>query len=152
MAFYLPSSSSSSSSSTTAATSSTEKTGDDNISKNTPSILPDIRIKEIPSSFDTYQIKALVSRLFGLRPYSFRLVWETDEWDPVNGDGDGGDSDTGDWDESSDDGVDTGKTPRDTGRVVRREVELVDTTRDIGFLVQGDVGMGLGEIKIRVEV
>ncbi|KAJ5814973.1 hypothetical protein N7474_006750 [Penicillium riverlandense] len=136
MAFYLPSSSSTAAPTATAV-SSTEKTGDDNVSKNAPSVLPDIRIKEIPSSFDTYQIKALVSRLFGLRPYSFRLVWETDEWDPVDGDGDGEDGDAGDWDESSEDGGEAEETPQGTGRFVRREVELVDSTRDIGFLVQG---------------
>ncbi|KAJ5606177.1 hypothetical protein N7510_008958 [Penicillium lagena] len=151
MAFYLPSLSSSSTTAA-AAVSSTEKKGDDNRSETAPSILPDIRIKEIPSSFDTYQIKALVSRLFGLRPYSFRLIWETDEWDPVYGDGNGGNGDAGDWDESSEDGVEAEETPQDTGRFVRREVELVDSTRDVGFLVQGGVGMGMGEIKVRVEV
>ncbi|CEO60132.1 hypothetical protein PMG11_04772 [Penicillium brasilianum] len=105
-------------------------------------------VKEIPTSFDTYQVKALVSRLFDLAPYSFRLVWETDEWDPVE-------KKTGDegavgWDEDCDDEIQA-QVPvssADTSRFVRREVELVDSTRDIGFLFQGETG----EMKIRVEV
>ncbi|KAJ5138607.1 Leucine-rich repeat typical subtype [Penicillium bovifimosum] len=109
-------------------------------------------VKEVPGSFDTYQIKALVSRLFGLPAFWFRLIWETDEWDPVEkaaGDG------MVEWDEDSEDeerpGVGSGIEARDgpdTSRFVRREVELVDSTRDIGFMFQGEVG----EIRIRVEI
>jgi hypothetical protein len=111
------------------------------------------QVKEIPGSFDTYQVKALVSRLFGLPAFGFRLVWETDEWDPVE-------KEVGEeaveWDEGSEDedrpdiasGLETTGDGLDKSRFVRREVELVDSTRDVGFLFQGEVG----EVRIRVEI
>jgi hypothetical protein len=109
-------------------------------------------VKEIPGSFDTYQVKALVSRLFGLPAFGFRLIWETDEWDPVEKAA-GGDVAVG-WDEDSEDeerpdvgsGLQTMGDGPDTSRFVRREVELVDSTRDVGFLFQGEVG----EVRIRI--
>ncbi|KAJ5374884.1 hypothetical protein N7517_006890 [Penicillium concentricum] len=113
------------------------------------------QVKEIPGSFDTYQVKALVSRLFGLPAFGFRLVWETDEWDPVEKEV--GDEAVGEWDEDSEDegrpdigsGLETtGDDGPDKSRFVRREVELVDSTRDIGFLFQNEVG----EVRIRVEI
>lgn len=112
------------------------------------------QVKEIPGSFDTYQVKALVSRLFGLPAFGFRLVWETDEWDPVEKEV--GDEGVVEWDEDSEDedrpdigaGVETTGDGPDKSRFVRREVELVDSTRDIGFLFQSEVG----EVRIRVEV
>ncbi|KAJ5206060.1 Leucine-rich repeat typical subtype [Penicillium cf. griseofulvum] len=112
-----------------------------------------IQVKEIPGSFDTYQVKALVSRLFGLPAFGFRLVWETDEWDPVE-------KEVGDeaveYDEDSEDegrpgigsGVETTGDGPDKSRFMRREVELVDSTRDVGFLFQNEVG----EVRIRVEI
>ncbi|KAF4768529.1 hypothetical protein HAV15_002858 [Penicillium sp. str.  len=112
------------------------------------------QVKEIPGSFDTYQVKALVSRLFGLPAFGFRLVWETDEWDPVEKEV--GDEGVVEYDEDSEDedrpnigsGVETTGDGLDKSRFVRREVELVDSTRDIGFLFQGEAG----EVRIRVEV
>ncbi|KAJ5679459.1 hypothetical protein N7462_007703 [Penicillium macrosclerotiorum] len=104
--------------------------------------------KEIPTSFDAYQVKALVSRLFDLPPYGFSLFWETDEWDPIEKST--GDAAAGDWSEDSDDEVQA-PAPTPSGgmsRFVRREVELVESTRDIGFLFQGTSG----EMKIRIEV
>jgi hypothetical protein len=112
-----------------------------------------IQVKEIPGSFDTYQVKALVSRLFGLPAFGFRLVWETDEWDPVE-------KEVGEevveWDEDSEDetrpdihsGLEAMADGLDKSRFLRREVELVDSTRDVGFLFQGEVG----EVRIRVEI
>ncbi|KAF9887777.1 hypothetical protein FE257_009583 [Aspergillus nanangensis] len=106
-----------------------------------------VKVKEIPRSFDTYQVKAIVSRLFNLTPFEFRLVWETDELDPVSKDNmeddDGWDSEDEVKNDSSKDGV----NPGDAG-FVRREVELVDTTKDIGFWFESD----LVEARIRVEV
>jgi hypothetical protein len=111
-----------------------------------------IQVKEIPGSFDTYQVKALVSRLFGLPAFGFRLVWETDEWDPVEKEA--GDEAVEYDEDSEDEGrpgicsvVETGDGP-DKSRFMRREVELVDSTRDVGFLFQNEVG----EVRIRVEV
>lgn len=105
-------------------------------------------VKEIPTSFDSYQVKALVSRLFNLAPYSFKLVWETDEWDPVEKKT--GDDGAAGWDEDTDDEMHAPAptSSADNSRFVRREIELVDSTRDIGFLFQGETG----EMKIRVEV
>ena len=112
-----------------------------------------IQVKEIPGSFDTYQVKALVSRLFGLPAFGFRLVWETDEWDPVE-------KEVGEevveWDDDSEDearpdihsGLEAMADGLDKSRFLRREVELVDSTRDVGFLFQGEVG----EVRIRVEI
>ncbi|RAQ42428.1 tubulin-specific chaperone [Aspergillus flavus] len=103
----------------------------------------EVKVKEIPRSFDTYQVKAIVSRLFDLAPYEFRLIWETDELDPVSkqniDDEDG-------WD-SEDESINPSE-PRNSSAFVKREVELVDGTRDIGFLFQSD----LTEARIRVEV
>lgn len=116
------------------------------------------KIKEIPRSFDTYQVKAIVSRLFELSPYIFKLVWETDELDPVNKTN----MDEDEWDSSEDEGDDGleedsrgGKDSlpvedkkNNTNKLVKREVELVDSTRDIGFWFPGD----LKEARIRIEV
>ncbi|CAG7999991.1 unnamed protein product [Penicillium olsonii] len=109
-----------------------------------------VQIKEIPGSFDTYQVKALVSRLFGLPAFGFRLIWETDEWDPIEKEAA---DEAADWDES-DDEVQPDSTPAgpdgdspDERRFVRREVNLVESTRDIGFLFQDQVG----DIRVRVE-
>ncbi|KAE8404004.1 hypothetical protein BDV37DRAFT_271717 [Aspergillus pseudonomiae] len=115
----------------------TSDTNQDNASRE------EIKVKEIPRSFDTYQVKAIVSRLFGLAPYEFRLIWETDELDPVSkqniDDEDG-------WD--SEDEGNKPSQPSDNSAFVKREVELVDSTKDIGFLFQSD----LTEAKIRVEL
>lgn len=107
------------------------------------------QIKEIPASFNSYQVKALVSRLFGLPAYGFKLIWETDEFDPVEKDVNEEnfmDLDDKSEDEMQDRACDSSEP--DGSRFVRREVELVESTRDIGFLFQGETG----EMRIRVEV
>ncbi|BCR82836.1 putative tubulin-specific chaperone [Aspergillus chevalieri] len=101
-----------------------------------------IKTKEVPRSFDTYQVKALVSRLFGLTPLEFRLTWETDELDPVSKEN----REEEEWD-SEDEEMDIGNATGDETRFVRREVELVDSTRDIGFWLQD-----LDETRIRVDL
>ncbi|CBF81726.1 hypothetical protein AN5531.2 [Aspergillus nidulans FGSC A4] len=105
-----------------------------------------VKVKEIPRSYDTYQVKAIVSRLFGITPFEFRLIWETDEMDPVSKKN----MDIEDeWDSEDEDVYGEGTLkPRDDPKFVKREVELVDTTKDIGFWFQPD----LLEAKIRVEV
>lgn len=100
-----------------------------------------IKTKEIPRSFDTYQVKALVSRLFGLTPFEFRLTWETDELDPVSK----VNREEEEWD-SEDEGMDNGDAAADETKFVKREVELVDSTRDIGFWLQD-----VDEARIRVD-
>lgn len=106
-------------------------------------------IKEIPTSFDSYQVKALVSRLFDLPAYGFKLIWETDEFDPVEKDvGDEGALDSNDESEDEMRVEQHGVSETTKSRFVRREVELFDSTRDIGFLFQGETG----EMRIRVEL
>lgn len=104
------------------------------------------KVIEIPRSFDTYQTKAIVTRLFDLPPYEIKLVWETDELDPVSkekvDDEDGWDSED---DTAALEGV--AEKAADDARFVKREVELVDSTKDIGFWFPGD----LAEARVRVE-
>ncbi|KAL4908324.1 hypothetical protein BDW74DRAFT_147252 [Aspergillus multicolor] len=106
-----------------------------------------VKVKEIPQSYDTYQVKAIVSRLFGITPFEFRLIWETDELDPVSKENmdieDEWDSEAEEEDASADN-LNSG----DEAKFVKREVELVDTTRDIGFWFQPD----LLEARVRIEV
>lgn len=110
-----------------------------------------IKLREVPRSFDTYQLKAIASRLFDLPPYECRLIWETDELDPVSKanmeDADGWDSEeeTADGDSK---GVESHLDPSDNTNFVKREVELADSTKDIGFWFQPD----LIEARVRVEV
>ncbi|KAH8428140.1 uncharacterized protein LDX57_005845 [Aspergillus melleus] len=110
-----------------------------------------IKSKEIPRSFDTFQLKAIVSRLFSLPPYECRLIWETDELDPVSKanveDADGWDSEqeVADGDPNGTEGQ---RLAIDETKFVKREVELVDSTKDIGFWFQPD----LIEARVRVEV
>ena len=99
--------------------------------------------KLIPRTVDVYRLKGIVGQLFGIRPLSVKLVWETEEWDPV-GEGDGG------W-SVSEDGSDEERVERKEERRegvswVRREMELVDGTREVGFFVEGKVA------RVRVEV
>jgi hypothetical protein len=106
------------------------------------------RVQKIPRSFDTYQVKVIASRLFNLPPYQCRLVWETDELDPVNKEKK---DDEADWDSDEDEalGEITKSVPTtEDAEFVRREVELLDSTRDIGFWFQPDIV----EARIRVEV
>ena len=102
-----------------------------------------VKVKEVPLSFNTYQVKALVSRLFGLTPFEFRLIWETDELDPVSKENIGED----DWDSEDDEAGNLPVDSEDNTRFVKREVELVDSTRDIGFWLQD-----VGETRIRVDL
>ncbi|KAL2005838.1 hypothetical protein VTN00DRAFT_10331 [Thermoascus crustaceus] len=119
--------------------------------------------QEIPRTFDIYRVKAIVSRIFGLQPLSFRLIWETEEWDPIDEANVGEDE----WDSSAEEeeganvedvkdeeekrkggtDTDTVVTREDGNKFVKREVELVDSTRQVGFLFSDD----LREARVRVE-
>jgi len=96
--------------------------------------------KEIPKGFDIYQVKGIVGRLFGIRPLGLRLIWETGEWDPVAGYEDEGDNS----DDEKDDGLET--TSREKGNWMKRELEIEDSTRQVGFCVDGI------EATVRVEL
>lgn len=120
---------------------SSEKTAKDNPNH-------DLRIiekkKQIPRTIDVYRLKGIVGQLFDIRPMSVKLIWETEEWDPV-GEGDGG------WSVSEDESDEERRLERtarkkENDRWVRREMELVDGTRAVGFFVEGR------EARVRVEL
>ena len=122
---------------------------------------------QIPRSFDVYAVKGIAGRLFSARPLGLRLVWETGEWDPVGGFDEelGGSSDDEEEEEGDEErekrealeadlrheqAVAAGHGERVDlargGQWVRREVELADGPRQLGFCVDGL------EAAIRVEV
>ncbi|KAH7330097.1 hypothetical protein BKA65DRAFT_50476 [Rhexocercosporidium sp. MPI-PUGE-AT-0058] len=88
--------------------------------------------RKIPKSFDVYRVKGLVGKMFGVRPLSIRLIWETGEWDPVAG--------YEEWEsEDEDEEIDEETaTMREMGKWVKREVEIEDCTRPVGNLVDGE--------------
>ena len=115
--------------------------------------------KQIPRGFDIYRLKGIVGRLFALPPMGLRLMWETGEWDPV-----GGEEDGGEWSCSEDeegagqdggergteieggDQVGSGEVEREARGWMKREVELVDGTREVGFWIEGRAA------RVRVEL
>ncbi|KAG7141982.1 Tubulin-specific chaperone E like protein [Verticillium longisporum] len=102
---------------------------------------------EIPKSFDVYAVKAIAGRMFAVPPLAIRLVWETGEWDPVGG----FDEELGDSSDEEDEGLEADLAVeleaakgfgedvelRKGGRWVKREVELADGPRQLGFCVDG---------------
>lgn len=92
------------------------------------------KIQEIPKGYDVYQIKGIVGKLFKISPLRIKLIWETGEWDPVEGYEDYEDSDTDGEEEAT---VAIANTSSSTleGKFVKREVELEDSTRQIGNTV-----------------
>ncbi|KAL8721683.1 MAG: hypothetical protein Q9225_001683 [Loekoesia sp. 1 TL-2023] len=99
--------------------------------------------RDLPLLIDIYALKGIVGRAFSLPPMSLRLILETDEWDPVPA----AKPSENDWscseDEDSDDDEDT-KARKRTEREerkrklwIKREVELMDSTRKAGDWVEG---------------
>ncbi|KAF9772629.1 hypothetical protein IL306_009662, partial [Fusarium sp. DS 682] len=110
------------------------------------------KVKKIPKSYDIYAVKGIAGKLFGLSPLKIGLIWETGEWDPVAGfdDQEGDSSDEEDAEEERErKGTATHTAEEDTagkpGRWVKREVELKDGPRHLGYCVDGL------DVKIRVE-
>lgn len=103
--------------------------------------------KDLPRSFDVYRIKGIVGRLLGVRPLGCKLIWEMGELDPV------GREEEDIWsfseEEEGDDDQDRNRAEADggdsRGKWVKREVELVDGTKDVGFWIDRR------EARIRVE-
>ncbi|KAI0903369.1 Thioesterase/thiol ester dehydrase-isomerase [Ustulina deusta] len=111
------------------------------------------RATKIPKSFDIYAVKGIAGKFFGVKPLSIRLIWETGEWDPVAGFDDEMEDSSGDEEEPQAVGERKATTSRDdshpgeeAGKWVKREVELPDGPRQLGFCVDGL------EAKIRVEM
>ncbi|KAI9782740.1 MAG: hypothetical protein M1839_004728 [Geoglossum umbratile] len=103
--------------------------------------------QEIPKSVDVYRLKGIVGRMFGVRPLGTRVVWESDEWDPVGGSEGSYDDDCEEEEEGLGEVPESGdKESREKGQWVRREVELEDGTREIGFWIDGR------EATLRVEL
>lgn len=116
---------------------------------------PVARTKMIPRAFDIYRLKGIVGRLFGKKPMSLKLTWESGELDPVAGYEE-------EWDSSDEEEIVEGENNDQlhrkredamsadelvkTGKWVRREVELVDSTREVGFWIDGK------EARVRVEL
>lgn len=86
--------------------------------------------------------------MFGVTPLHAKLVWETGEWDPVAGYHEQAEDD----DESDDEETTLRRTPRrndkeiDEARWTKREIELRDGTREVGFWIEGR------EARVRVEI
>ncbi|EFE40593.1 tubulin-specific chaperone, putative [Trichophyton verrucosum HKI 0517] len=107
--------------------------------------------KEIPKSFDVYLIKAIVARHFSLPALRFKLIWESDEWDPVEK----GTAEEDEWDSEDEDDEDedtqpiNGKQVRQANKreFVRREEELTDSTREVSHWFASDIK----EANVRVE-
>ncbi|KAF7546209.1 hypothetical protein G7Z17_g8604 [Cylindrodendrum hubeiense] len=110
------------------------------------------KASKIPKSYDMYAVKGIAGKLFGLPPLKLGLIWETGEWDPVAGfdDQEGDSSDEEEAEEERErQGVEETHATEDTsgkpGRWVKREVELKDGPRQLGYCVDGL------DVKIRVE-
>lgn len=110
-------------------------------------------ITKVPKSFDIYAVKGLAGKMFGLAPLKLKLVWETGEWDPVAGfdekEGDSSDDDDAEMDDTAEElsEIDRGEEEQGSnpGRWIRREVELKDGPRQLGYCVDGL------DVTIRVE-
>ncbi|PGH01760.1 hypothetical protein GX51_05076 [Blastomyces parvus] len=105
---------------------------------------------KIPKSFDVYRIKAIVARHFSLTPLRFKLVWETDEWDPIEesrAEDDEWDS-SGESDEPSRQLESSALKHEDDKKLVRREEELIDSTREVGFWFTDETR----QVRVRIEV
>ncbi|KJZ78425.1 hypothetical protein HIM_02463 [Hirsutella minnesotensis 3608] len=109
------------------------------------------RTSRIPKGFDVYSVRAIAAKLFGLSPLRVRLVWETGEWDPVAGyDEDGAESGDEDLMNDTDADAAAGEAPggyaqNASGRWCKREVELKDGPKQLGYCVDGL------DVTIRVE-
>jgi len=107
---------------------------------------PITKLREIPKSFDIYRVKGIVGRMFDIRPLSMRLIWETGEWDPVAGyEEDEEDEDSDDEGEGKLRNSETAASA-EKGKWMRREVEIEDGTRQVGFCVDGM------DAKVRIEL
>ncbi|XXG93873.1 hypothetical protein Hte_000122 [Hypoxylon texense] len=107
----------------------------------------------IPKSFDIYAVKGIAGKLFGAKPLSLRLIWETGEWDPVAGFDDevedSSDEEEEDEKREAEEAahlLENSQQDNRVGKWIKREVELQDGPRQLGFCVDGL------EAKIRVEI
>lgn len=104
------------------------------------------RKKEIPKGFDIYRIKGIVGKLFDIKPLYVRLIWETGEYDPVAGYEEEEEYSSDDEDGDTVTARAFEPASKDKGKWMKREVEIEDTTRQVGYCVEGI------EARVRVEV
>jgi hypothetical protein len=123
--------------------------------------------RKIARSIDVYRIKALISREMKLRPLQFRLIYESEELDPIRDGVEQNSSDWetwGEWDVDDDVESDTesrsapekilhetwtdGVLLRDGKKWKRREVEIVDGTKAWGDYIGDDE---IRAVTVRVE-
>ena len=109
--------------------------------------------KEIPRTVSVYRLKGIVGDLFGIRPMGCKLVWETGQWDPVSGEDEGWSCSEDDEDEDEEvmlsAGIERGGEDgqiKENDKWVQREIELVDSTRDVGYWIEGRTA------RVRVEL
>ncbi|KAL8336311.1 hypothetical protein RB601_000228 [Gaeumannomyces tritici] len=100
-----------------------------------------VKLAEIPRSLDMYAVKGIAGRLFGLSPMGLSLVWETGEWDPVAG----FDDESGEGSGAEEEVAGSGAADAGRGRLVPRQVRLIDSPRQFGYCIDGS------EARIRVE-
>lgn len=101
--------------------------------------------REIPKSFDVYRVKGIVATMFNTKPLKLKLTWETGIWDPVAGyeeDEESSDEES----EEENQNVQPETESDKKGRWMKREVEIENSTRQIGVCVDGN------EAKVRVEL
>lgn len=106
-----------------------------------------IRDREFPRGIDIYGLKGMVGRMFGEKPLSLKLIWETGTMDPVGGSDDIVDNDSDEEApmESRHQGT-ANLDEKQLSKFVQREVEIEDSTRQVGNFVDGM------EARVRVEL
>lgn len=103
--------------------------------------------RELPKGLDIYSVKGVVGRMFDEKPLNLKLIWETGAMDPVAGSDDVIDDDSDE--EFSMEVQQQLAEKRDDvqlSRFVEREVEIEDSTRQVGNFVDGM------EARVRVEL
>lgn len=108
------------------------------------------RVVRIPKSFDIYAVKGMVGKMYSLPPLKLKLIWETGEWDPVagydeNGEDDDSDAEDDTLEDANEASQAAGGEDDKAGRWVKREVELTDGPKQLGYCVDGL------RVRIRVE-
>ncbi|KAL9077577.1 MAG: hypothetical protein Q9157_003301 [Trypethelium eluteriae] len=103
-------------------------------------------VLEFPKSLQVYSVLGYVGKRLRVTPMKIKLIWETDEWDPIKKGGDSdSDDDNNDEDDEDDDDEATTKQDRNK-RMMRRDVVVVAGTRAIGTWIESS------EAIVRVEL
>jgi hypothetical protein len=116
----------------------------------TSNAIPTTFSRLIPRTISVYTLKALLARIFSLPALQFRLIYESPELDPVVAPRDG--NDRANWDTWGD--WDLDHPPKDPDAAAKqgkkwkkREVEILDGTREWGFYIED----GVMDATIRME-